>query len=101
MKKCWIFDEQLIANKLSINFYTANLLETNSVNYFYNRSCFNWGKNLSVKMLFKGPLMIFCCRATGSLQVWKWKAPFPKCISEIICKRQMLYHELFVFTGII
>lgn len=41
MKKCWIFDEQLIANKLSINFYTANLLETNSVNYFYNRSCFN------------------------------------------------------------
>ena len=101
MEKFWIFDEQLIANKLSINFYTANLLETNPVNCLYNRSCFNWGKNLSVRMLFKGLLMIFCCRATDPLQIWKWKAPFPKCISEIICKRQMLYHELFIFTGII
>lgn len=41
MEKFWIFDEQLIANKLSINFYTANLLETNPVNCLYNRSCFN------------------------------------------------------------
>ena len=36
MEKFWIFDEQLIANKLSINFYTANLLEINPVNCLYN-----------------------------------------------------------------